>query len=226
MNDKTLEYKEKQDDLSQKGSLEMNNLFCSDFCQEEHTLIATDLSGIELKKRLTKLLNNNQNMPLKDFIKGASLINQKGHWLSNSLPAYNHQRRREFIDFLKSKFDFIESGDKMIIIPKTREGKSGITFLQNLSKVEFIRYPYFWNLINNCKEGHECKLAFCQKCNPEFETLFNEQHKKQIHEILINPPAKENIVYYPQVGSDYVLKKFYEKFKGKENEHNIIVHWD
>jgi hypothetical protein len=81
-------------------------------------------------------------------------------------------------------------------------------------------------LINNCKEGHECKLAFCQKCNSEFELLFDEQQRRQIHEILTSLPTKENIVYQSQVSSDYVLKKFHEKFKDKDKEHNIIIHWD
>jgi hypothetical protein len=235
-----LQYKEKQewinwftflveilpDNLSQEGNQELNKLFNSDFCDEENTLILTNLSGIELRKRLLELLEDNKDMPLANFIKKASLINKKGFLLSNSLPPYNHRRRREFISFLKSKFDFIESGDQMIIVPKIGNKAQGIIFLRNLSKIEFIRYPHFWNLINNCKEGNECKLVFCKKCNPEFENLFNEEQKKQINEILTNPPSKENIIYYPKTGSDYILKKFHEKFKGKENEHNMIIHWD
>jgi len=130
-------------DLSQGGSIEMNNLFCSDFCQEEHTLIDTNLSGIELKKRLTKLLNSNQNMPLKDFIKRASLINQKRLLLANQLPIYDHQRRKKFIDSLKNKFDFIESGDQIIIVPKKNEKEQRIIFLRNLTNIESIRYPHF-----------------------------------------------------------------------------------
>ncbi|CAG8770409.1 22710_t:CDS:2, partial [Racocetra persica] len=43
--------------------------------------------------------------------------------------------------------------------------------------------------------------------------MFSEQQKKQIYEILTNLPAKEEIIYYPRVSSDYVLKKFYEEFK-------------
>src|SRR4051812_41926494 len=99
----------------------MNNLFCSDFCQEEHILIATDLSGIELKKRLLELLEKNKSMPLDEFIKKATLINKEKerYPFPISLSKYDHQRRRKFIDFLKSMFDFIESGDKMIIIRKT-----------------------------------------------------------------------------------------------------------
>lgn len=240
MNNVPFQYKEKQewinwftflveilpDDLSREGSLELSDLFNSDFCDEENTLILTDLSGIELREKLFKLLEKNQDMPLNEFIKKATLINKEGYLLSNSSLSYNHQRRREFIDFLKNKFDFIESGDQMIIIPKTSKGERGIVILRNLSKIEFIRYPHFWNLINNCKESRECKLAFCQKCNTEFELLFDEQQKKQIHEILASPPTKENIVYQPQVSSDYILKKFCEKFKDKDKEHNIIVHWD
>lgn len=212
------------DDLSQKGATEINKLFCSDFCQEEFTIIDTNLSEFQLKEKLSELLENNQDVPLKEFIEKASLINERGYLVSNAFPNYDHERRRKFIDFLRGQFDFIESGDKFIIVPKNAEGKERIIILRNLSKIEFIRHPHFWGLINNCKEESECKLAFCQKCNPEFKTLFNEQQRRQINEILTNPPSKENIIYHPKVSSDYVLKMFFKKFKDSYRDYKIIAH--
>ncbi|WNE40656.1 MAG: hypothetical protein mread185_000113 [Mycoplasmataceae bacterium] len=241
MNKMPFQYKEKQewinwftflvgilpDDLSQKGAIEINKLFCSDFCQEEFTIIDTNLSEFQLRDKLNELLKENKDISLKDFIKKATLINKRGYLVSNSFPNYNHERRKGFIDFLRSQFDFIESGDKFIIVSKNSEGKERMTILRNLSKIESISHPHFWKLINNCKKDNECKLAFCQKCNPEFKTLFSEQQRKQIHEILTNSPSEENdAIRDPKVSSDYVLKMFFKKFKDSCKDYRIIVHWD